>query len=51
MTSAVISQLSELIRLKKDNLLKRWRDQVRKLPSAAHLDIPTLNDPVPVFKR
>ncbi len=49
MTTAVISQLAELIRLKKDALLKRWRDQVRALPSAAHLDTPTLNDHIPAL--
>lgn len=47
MTTIVISKLAELIRLKKDAVLKRWRDDVRKLPSAAHLDIPTLNDHIP----
>lgn len=47
MTTSVISQLAELIRLKKDVLLKRWRKQVRALPSAAHLDLPTLNDHIP----
>lgn len=49
MKTEVISRLAELIRLKKENLLKRWRDQVRKLPSAAHLDIPTLNDHIPTL--
>jgi signal transduction histidine kinase len=28
-------------------LLARWREQVRELPSAKHLDTPTLNDHVP----
>ncbi len=49
MMTAVISQLAKLIRLNKDALLKRWRDQVRALPSAAHLDIPTLNDHIPAL--
>lgn len=47
MSKEVISKLAELILLKKDALLKRWRDQVRELPSAAGLDIPTLNDHIP----
>jgi signal transduction histidine kinase len=49
MTTLVISQLAELIRLKKEALLKRWRNQVRELPSAAPLDIPTLNDHIPML--
>ncbi len=49
MSTAVISQLAELIRSRKDALLKRWRDQVRALPSAAHLDTPTLNDHIPAL--
>ena len=49
MTTEVISQLAELIRRKKNALLKRWREQVRALPSAAHLDIPTLNDHIPAL--
>lgn len=49
MTTSVIDKLAELIRRKKDDLLKRWRDQVRALPSAAHMDIPTLNDHIPTL--
>jgi len=49
MTTAVTSQLAELIPLKKNALLTHWRDQVRALPSAAHLDIPTLNDHIPAL--
>ncbi|MEO8589099.1 MAG: HAMP domain-containing sensor histidine kinase [Flavobacteriales bacterium] len=49
MTTAVISKLAELIRLNKTALLERWRGQVRALPSAAHLDIPTLNDHIPAL--
>jgi two-component system phosphate regulon sensor histidine kinase PhoR len=30
-------------------LLARWRKQVRQLPSATNLDIPTLNDHIPVL--
>lgn len=41
--------MSELIRLDRDALLLRWRLQVRELPSARHLDIPTLNDHLPSF--
>jgi len=49
MTTLVTSKLAELIRQKRDPLLKRWRDMVRELPSAAHLDIPTLNDHIPAL--
>ena len=45
--SLVITQLSALIRLESSALLKQWREQVRELPSARHLDVPTLNDHIP----
>ncbi len=45
--SLVITQLSALIRLESGALLKQWREQVRELPSARHLDVPTLNDHIP----
>ncbi len=40
-------KLAALIAGKRDSLLSRWRDQVRELPSARHLDTPTLNDHIP----
>ena len=49
MTTQVISKVAVLIRHRKSALLKSWRDQVRGLPSAAHLDIPTLNDHIPAL--
>ncbi|HEX7027902.1 MAG TPA: sensor histidine kinase [Gammaproteobacteria bacterium] len=42
-------ELATVIKREKDTLLSRWRDQVRQLPSAKHLNIPTLNDHVPVL--
>jgi len=45
-------QLHVLANLVRDNsklLLSRWRVLVRELESAKHLDIPTLNDHVPVL--
>ncbi len=47
MATAVTSKLAELIRQNKEALLAQWRRQVRELPSAAHLDLPTLNDHIP----
>ncbi|MBK9288443.1 MAG: sensor histidine kinase [Flavobacteriales bacterium] len=47
MTTAVMSKLASLVRQEKEALLTRWRSRVRELPSAAHLDIPTLNDHIP----
>ena len=41
--------LENLIRCERDLLLREWRAQVRQLPSAKHLDIPTLNDHIPMF--
>ncbi len=42
-----LEQLAALIKHEKDTLLSRWRQQVRQLPSAKHLDTPALNDHVP----
>ena len=40
-------RLSALIKDQRDELLARWRQQVRQLPAAAKLDLPTINDQVP----
>src|SRR5947207_858119 len=40
-------KLATLIQRDQEVLLVRWREQVRQLASAKHLDIPTLNDHVP----
>lgn len=42
-----LDQLATLIKRDRDALLARWREQVRQLPSAQHLDTPTLNDHIP----
>src|SRR5688500_6400470 len=42
-----LDRLAALIRRGRDALLCRWREQVRQLPSAQHLDAQTLNDHVP----
>ena len=42
-----LDKLAALIRREHPLLLARWRQQVRELPSARHLDIPTLNDHIP----
>jgi signal transduction histidine kinase len=44
-----LSALAALIRHAHDAVLSRWRQQVRQLPSAKHLDTPTLNDHVPAL--
>jgi two-component system, OmpR family, phosphate regulon sensor histidine kinase PhoR len=49
MTINDLNKLAVLIRQERDALLSRWRQQVRQLPSARHLDIPTLNDHIPQF--
>jgi two-component system, OmpR family, phosphate regulon sensor histidine kinase PhoR len=43
----VIEKLALLIERERDAILVAWRSQVRKLPSARNLDVPTLNDHVP----
>lgn len=44
-----LHELAALIQRERDTLLSRWREQVRKLPSAQGLDTPTLNDHVPAL--
>jgi two-component system, OmpR family, phosphate regulon sensor histidine kinase PhoR len=44
-----LTALAALIRRERETLLSRWREQVRKLPSAQGLDTPTLNDHVPAL--
>ncbi len=42
-----LNNLADLIKQERLLLLSQWRLQVRELPSARHLDIPTLNDHMP----
>jgi two-component system, OmpR family, phosphate regulon sensor histidine kinase PhoR len=42
-----LNKLAGLIKQERQTLLSQWRLQVRDLPSARHLDIPTLNDHMP----
>jgi two-component system phosphate regulon sensor histidine kinase PhoR len=42
-----MNEFAALIRRERESLLSAWRIQVRELPSAQHLDIPTLNDHIP----
>jgi signal transduction histidine kinase len=42
-----LDQLAALIRRDRDALLTQWRQQVKQLASAKHLDIPALNDHIP----
>jgi len=49
MTLSVLSQLSELVKQEREVLLARWRQQLRELPSARSLDVPTLNDHIPAL--
>ena len=47
MTIDILDELARLIELERDALLTRWRVQVRELPAARDLDVPTLNDHIP----
>ena len=47
MASDDLGRLAVLIRTERSALLSQWRQQVRALPAAKHLDTPTLNDHVP----
>ena len=44
-----LDAIARLIRQDRESLLAQWRQQVRKLPSAHHRDVPTLNDHVPAL--
>ena len=44
-----LDKLAVLIRRESTGLVVQWRKQVKALPSAQHLDVPTLNDHVPEF--
>jgi len=42
-----LDKLAALVKREGHALLARWREQVRNLPSARQLDVPTLNDHIP----
>ena len=48
-TISNLDKLAGLIRQERDALLLQWRQQVKQLPSAQHLDTPALNDHIPHF--
>ena len=47
MSTENLHTLATLIRRERDTLLAEWRREVRQLPVAHDLDVPTLNDHVP----
>lgn len=47
MASDTIDKLAQLVEHERDALLAEWRAQVRELPAAQALDVPTLNDHIP----
>lgn len=49
MTVPDLERLAVLVERKRAALLSRWREAVRQLPSAKHLDTPTLNDHIPAL--
>lgn len=42
-----LHKLAQLIQSTRERLLKIWRTQVRRVPAARDLDVPTLNDHIP----
>jgi two-component system phosphate regulon sensor histidine kinase PhoR len=42
-----LTKLALLVRERREEVLAKWRQQVRQLPGAANLDTPTINDQVP----
>lgn len=49
MTISDLDKLAALVNQEREALLSRWRKLVRELPSARKLDIPTLNDHIPML--
>jgi len=49
MSIDTLTTLATLIDRDRDPLLAQWRGLVRAMPSAMHLDLPTLNDHVPTL--
>lgn len=49
MTIDHLDKLAALVKQERSAILSRWREQARELPSARRLDIPTLNDHMPVL--
>jgi two-component system, OmpR family, phosphate regulon sensor histidine kinase PhoR len=49
MISNDVGKLAALIKRERNALLSRWRQEVKKLPSAQSLDRPTLNDHIPTL--
>ncbi len=47
MAHSDLQKLAALVENEGQSLLANWRKQVRQLPSAKHLDTPTLNDHIP----
>ena len=47
MSIDVLDALAVYVTQEREHLLARWRHQVRELPSARALDVPTLNDHIP----
>lgn len=47
MRGADPAALADLVAGERETLLANWRNKVRALPSARHLDVPSLNDHVP----
>ncbi len=44
-----LHRLATVLRSHRDEILSEWRNEVRKLPGAQHLDAPTINDEVPLL--
>lgn len=42
-----LQKFADAIRRNREKLLRDWREQVRRLPTAEKLDVPTLNDHIP----
>ena len=49
MAVEILQHLAQLIETNRFDLLDAWRVQVRALPAARNLDVPTLNDHLPSF--
>src|ERR1700752_1412304 len=49
MVAQDLHRLATVLRSQRGEVLSEWRNEVRKLPGAQHLDAPAINDEVPLL--
>jgi two-component system, OmpR family, phosphate regulon sensor histidine kinase PhoR len=46
-TNVDLKKFANIVEQQRDELLREWRERIRRLPTAQNLDTPTLNDHIP----